>query len=105
MLSSLSPALVPIVGAFLVPFLHGRVRDVWVLSLPVVGLLWLLGLPAGDHGTFMYLGLELTPVRIDAWSRIFGIIFFIASLTVPIAGRILEPTALPTTPATLAPTP
>ena len=79
MLSSLSPALVPILGAFLVPFLHGRVRDVWVLSLPVVGLLWLLGLPTGDHGTFTYLGLELTPVRIDAWSRIFGIIFFIAA--------------------------
>lgn len=78
-MSSLSPALVPILGAILVPFLRGRLRDIWMLALPVVGLVWLLNLPDGNHGQFTYLGLELTPVRVDAWSRVFAIIFFIAA--------------------------
>ena len=78
MLSSLSPALVPVLGALLVPFLHGRLRDIWILALPVVGFVWLLNLPDGSHGQFTYLGLELTPVRVDEWSRLFGIIFFVA---------------------------
>ena len=77
-MSSLSPALVPILGAILVPFLRGRLRDIWMLALPVVGLVWLLNLPDGNHGQFTYLGLELTPVRVDVWSRVFAIIFFIA---------------------------
>ena len=47
MMSSLSPALVPILGAILVPFLRGRLRDIWMLALPVVGLVWLLNLPDG----------------------------------------------------------
>jgi multicomponent Na+:H+ antiporter subunit D len=79
MIGSLSPALVLILGAVLVPFLGGRVRAVYMLALPVVGLAWLAALPDGEFGAFAFLGLEIVPVRIDAWSRMFGYIFFLAT--------------------------
>jgi hypothetical protein len=79
MSASLSPALVLIVGAALVPFLAGRVRAAYMLALPIVGVAWLAALPDGEFGTFTYLGLELVPLRVDAWSRMFGYVFFLAA--------------------------
>lgn len=79
MIGSASPALILIVGAALVPLQGGRLRAAYMLALPVVGLAWLAGLPDGEVGTFSYLGFEIVPVRVDAWSRVFGYIFFIAT--------------------------
>ena len=79
MSASFSPALILVLGAALVPFLGGRVRAAYMLTLPVAGLAWLAVLPDGEFGSFAYLGIEIVPVRVDAWSRMFGYIFFLAT--------------------------
>ncbi|MDQ4115915.1 MAG: Na(+)/H(+) antiporter subunit D [Actinomycetota bacterium] len=74
-----NPALVPILGAFLVPLLPGRVRSAWMLALPVVALALLWTMPEGVRAGPSLLGLELEPVRIDSLSRLFGTAFCLAA--------------------------
>ena len=78
-LSGVSPALIIIIGALIVPLLRAKVRNVYMLLLPIVAFVALLSTPAGDHGTIQYLGLELVTIRIDDWSRIFSYIFLLAT--------------------------
>lgn len=75
-----NPALVPILGALLVPLLPGRVRSAWMLALPVVTLVLLWVMPEGVRGGWSVLGLALEPVRLDSLSRLFGTAFCIAAL-------------------------
>jgi len=66
-------------GALLIPLLPRKLRPVWMLVLPVVGFLQLLSI---DHGQFLQFSLfqyQLTPVRIDALSLVFGYIFSLAA--------------------------
>ena len=81
-MSSFPPGLVMLLGALLVPFLKGGVRNAWLLLLPVAGFAHLVMLPDGSFGHYGFFGFgdeELTFVRIDALSRIFGYIFHIAA--------------------------
>jgi len=73
------PALIFILGSLLIPFLKGRVRDVYVLALPVIGLLNLLSIPLGTHGVVQFLDFELVLGQVDRLSFIFGLIFHIIS--------------------------
>jgi multicomponent Na+:H+ antiporter subunit D len=75
----LSPALLLIFGAALVPYLPGKLRSVYMLALPVLGFFWFLALPDGDVSSITYLGIELVPIRIDGWTRLFGYVFFLAT--------------------------
>ncbi len=79
MIASLSPGLILIVGAFLVPFLPGRLRYVYMLALPVLGGLQLAGLEYGAYGQTEIFGYTLILLRVDALSVIFGAIFLIAA--------------------------
>lgn len=79
MLSELPPGLILILGAFLLPFLRGRVQAGWSVLLPAVGFIHLLGLPEGSWGNIECFGYSLTLVRVDALSRAFGLIFHIAA--------------------------
>ncbi|WP_419161945.1 Na(+)/H(+) antiporter subunit D [Candidatus Palauibacter sp.] len=76
----LPPAAVMILGALLVPALRGRIRSAWVLLLPVVSLLLLVSLGEGEFGRVSIFSYELTLVRIDGLSRLFGWLFHIAAL-------------------------
>jgi multicomponent Na+:H+ antiporter subunit D len=78
-LQGLSPALIIVVGAFVVPLLGHRLRNVYMLALPAVAFAVLLSMPDGDHGTLQYMGLELVTLRVDDWSRIFSYIFLLAT--------------------------
>lgn len=80
LLDTLPPGLILIFGAFLVPFLPGVLRKVWMLALPVLAFLQLLGFEPGVHGTTALFDLELIPVRVDKLSLIFGYIFLLATL-------------------------
>ncbi|OEU85674.1 cation:proton antiporter [Streptomyces abyssalis] len=76
-----SPALLLILGAAGVPLLRGgRLRQALILSLPVAGLVMLWLLPEGTSASFALFGLELTPVRVDALSRLFATGFLVAAL-------------------------
>jgi multicomponent Na+:H+ antiporter subunit D len=82
MTSSFPPGLVLLLGALVVPFLKGKVRAAWLLLLPVAGFANLLVLPDGSFGQYGFLGFgaeDLTFVRIDTLSRVFGYIFHIAA--------------------------
>jgi multicomponent Na+:H+ antiporter subunit D len=79
MIAELSPGLILIVGAALVPLLRGRLRTAYMLALPIVALFWLAGLPEGEFGRFEVFGQPLVTLRIDRLSFVFGAIFLVAA--------------------------
>ena len=91
MIGSLPPAAVMILGALLVPLLRGRLRTIYVLALPVLGFAYLLSLDPnvrdvlgwavieGEFGHISVFSYELTLVRIDGLSRLFGYLFHLAA--------------------------
>lgn len=79
MTAELSPGLILIAGAALVPLLRGRLRAVWMLALPVAALLHLAGLPYGEFGQMQIADLALTTLRVDRLGVLFGLIFLIAA--------------------------
>ena len=74
-----SPGLILLLGALLVPMLRGSVRSIYMLALPVLAFLHLVALPYGSFGAFEFLGLNLVTLRVDRLSSIFGYIFLIAA--------------------------
>ena len=79
MIGSLPPAAVMILGAFLVPLFKGRARSAFVLLLPIAGLACLLLVGEGEFGRVSFLSYELTLVRVDGLSKLFGWLFHIAA--------------------------
>jgi len=78
-IESLPPGWVLILGALAVPLLPRRLGQAWMLLLPVLGLaqLWLMA-PESGLG-FTLFDYELTVVRIDALSRLWGTIFYLVT--------------------------
>ncbi len=73
----LSPALILILGAGLVPFLRGKAKSVYLLLLPAAVWLLLLSLPEGRACTGEFWGYTLVFCRVDKLSMVFGYIFCI----------------------------
>ena len=79
MIGSVSPGLVLILGALLVPFLPGKLRYAYMLALPLLAGLQLYGLEQGNFAQTEIFGYTLTLVRVDKLSVVFGTIFLIAA--------------------------
>ncbi len=79
MTGELSPGLILIVGALLVPFLRGRLRAAYILALPIVAFWQLITLPNGSFGEIHVLDMTLVTLRVDELSFVFGLIFLIAA--------------------------
>ena len=79
MIVDFPPGLLLIVGAILVPFIKGHMRQVYMLALPILGIFQLMFLEAGTFGTISLFGYELTHVRVDKLSLIFSYIFYVAA--------------------------
>ena len=79
MTAEFPPGLLLIVGAILVPFIKGNLRSVYMLVLPLLGILQLMALEPGTFGTMSTYGVEQTHVRIDKLSLLFGYIFYISA--------------------------
>lgn len=75
MSSALPPAFIFIGGALLLPLLKGRAQSGFLLLLPIIGLLNLLQLPVGTHWEISFWDYQLSLVRIDRLSLVFGYIF------------------------------
>ena len=73
------PAFILIFGAFLIPFLNGKIKNTYMLLLPVIALLLIINISAGDHFIINFLDYKLTLCKMDRLSRIFGYIFSIVS--------------------------
>ncbi len=68
-----------ILGALLVPVLPRRARQVWMLLLPLAGLVHLALLPETTAWPLSIFGLELDLVRVDRLALVWGYIFHIAA--------------------------
>ncbi len=79
MINALPPAVILIVGALLVPFLKGKLKNAWMLALPVLSFVNLLAIPLGQHWNFTFLGYDLVFANVDRLSLIFGYIFHLVS--------------------------
>lgn len=79
MTNALPPAFIFIAGALIIPFLKGRVKEGYLLLLPLVGLICLLNIPEGAHLSLTFLNYNLTLVKVDRLSLVFGYIFHIIS--------------------------
>ena len=75
-----TPGLVLILGALPVALLRGWLRGFCLLALPAIAFLLLLTLPEGDFARIELFGLQLTTLRVDGLSRLFGYAFLVAAM-------------------------
>ena len=78
-INSLPPAIILIIGAFLIPFLKGRLKSAYLLLLPVIAFISVVSIPEGIHWTVGFLDYDLIFGRVDRLSRAFGYMFTIIS--------------------------
>ena len=79
MIANLPPAAILILGSLIVPLLRGRIKSIYLLALPLLSLLHLLGFNEGFYGEIVLFDYSLTMVRVDKLSLLFGYIFHIAA--------------------------
>ncbi len=77
--SHFAPAIPLFVGALLLLVTTGKLRAAIMLLAPLAGLLNLLMMPSEYSTTYVIMGLELHPTRIDRLSILFGYLFHIAA--------------------------
>lgn len=83
MTSNFLPALIFILGGFLIPFFKGRAKSVYMLLIPVVGFINLIHIPVGAHHLMAFGDFNLVWLNIDRLNLVFGYIFhIIAFITV-----------------------
>jgi multicomponent Na+:H+ antiporter subunit D len=78
-IEQIPPGLILIVGGLLLPLMPKDIRKVLLVVVPAVGLAHLLQLPADHVVPYRVFDYDLTLVKVDKLSRIFGIIFHIAA--------------------------
>jgi multicomponent Na+:H+ antiporter subunit D len=76
----LHPTSLLFAGALLVPLLRGRAQQGWLLIVGVMVILAVFTLPRGEFGAVEFMGLALTPVRVDALALVFASVFAIITL-------------------------
>ncbi len=79
MINSMPPGLIFIFGAILIPLLRGRVRQAYLLLVPIVAYVNLLNIPEGSGFILNFLGYELILGKVDKLSMVFGHVFVIMS--------------------------
>jgi len=75
MIEYLPPGSLLVFGSLLFIVLKGRARKVVLLLLPLLSMLHLLSFESGYLMQFSLFGYELTPIRIDRLSMVWGVIF------------------------------
>ena len=85
-MTTLAPGSILMIGALLVPFLPSKLRKLLFVALPIASLAHLLSLPVELSASLPLFGMNLEFVRIDALSRVFGIVFHIAAILCTIYG-------------------
>ena len=77
MIEWVHPGLILIVGAVLVPFLKGTVKQAYLLLLPIAAFIAVVYMSPGMHGEARVLDYLMTFGRVDRLSLVFGYIFTI----------------------------
>jgi len=73
------PALIFLVGAFLIPLFKGRIKSALMIILPLLSFYILLNVPEGKHWVVSFLDYDLILGRVDRLSKVFGYIFTLIS--------------------------
>lgn len=79
MTTVLAPPFIYLIAALLCPLLAPRFRALLLLGVPIVALVVILSYAMGSHAVISVIGFDLTFMRVDKLSLIFGIIFSIAA--------------------------
>ena len=79
MIGEISPPLIILGGALLVPFLPGRLRAAYLLLLPVLGGINFWYLDGDASCTASLFGQTLDLLRVDRLSTMFGVLFHLAA--------------------------
>jgi len=74
------PGLVLILGAWILPFLKGRSKRVYMVLLPAAALIDCLLLEPGTYGAVRFLGQEVVFGRVDRLSLVFSYVFALLAL-------------------------
>lgn len=82
MVEWIPPGLIFIFGAAFVPLLKGRLRNTYLLSLPLLAFLNLINMPEGKGYVLDFLDYQLILCRVDNLSLPFGYIFVIITFTI-----------------------
>jgi len=75
MTGSFPPSLLMILGALLVPFLKGKTRNWYTILLPATAFYLIWQLDTGSSWHLHFFDYELTLLRVDKLSKVFGYIF------------------------------
>jgi len=74
-MTNIHPALLLICGALLVPFLKGKAKNFFVIALPAAAFYLISTLEPSTSWQVHFFGYDLTLLRVDRLSKIFGYIF------------------------------
>jgi len=74
------PGLILIFGAILIPFLKGRVRQVYLVLIPSLAVLAVMFMSHGTYWTFTLIGRDVILGKVDKLSVVFAYIFTIVAL-------------------------
>jgi multicomponent Na+:H+ antiporter subunit D len=69
------PALFFIIGAFVIPALRGRIRQIFLLAVPAIAFYVVLSMNKGVYGSLNYLGFNIIMGRVDSLSLVFAHVF------------------------------
>ena len=75
MISDFPPAALLIIGALLVPFIKGNAKNWYVIILPAAAFYLISQLQVGSSWQVHFFGFDLTFLRVDKLSKVFGYIF------------------------------
>ena len=79
MINAIPPAILFILGAFLIPLLKGKLRSAYLLALPVIAFLNILNMHEGVYWTVGFLDYTIIFGKVDKLSLAFGYIFIIVA--------------------------
>jgi len=75
MIGDFPPAAILIIGALLVPLFKGKAKSWYVIVLPAAAFYLVAKLSAGSSWQIYFFGFDLTLLRVDKLSKVFGYIF------------------------------
>ena len=77
---TIPPAAIFIIGALLIPLFKGRVRQAYLLLIPIVAIIDVYFMEIGTYWYHPFMEYELILGRVDLLSKCFGYVFVIAAL-------------------------
>jgi len=77
MINPFPPAFIFIIGALAIPFLKGRIKQAYLLFLPVLGFIDIISLQPGTSWVYPFLSYQLVLCQVDQLSMVIGYIFLI----------------------------